>query len=476
MNRPLIALLVATALLLAACTTATEETSTTATSSTSTSDVVTTTVAIDTTSTAASSDSDAERAIDEHLSWFLAVLNGAEVTGGEYQARFAQVFRDQVPFSDFTGLIEQITTGLSDWAVIATETSGMTNLVVLIAPATGSPTLRVLMNLDADQRIDGLFLQPAEPPALEDPPESYAEAFERLAALGTAGVLVAETTDGTCDPFAERLSRMPLPLGSMFKLYVLGAVANAVASGDIGWNDPVSLTEANYSLPSGITQTEEPGAERTVRMLASRMIEISDNTATDHLIALVGRSAVEAIQSEMGHGEPSLNVPFLTTRELFQMKLGDGDALAEYIDVDTAARRQILDGLAGGPLPDLSDAADWTEPIAVLSVEWFASPLDLCEAWVHLADRAGRPGLEPLATITSSNPGLADETRVWDEIWFKGGSEPGVLGASWYLVGADGRSFVVAGSVANETDTFDQTEAILLFGAIRDLLAAEVSP
>ena len=69
--------------------------------------------------------------------------------------------------------------------------------------------------------------------------------------------------------------------------------------------------------------------------------------------------------------------------------------------------------------------------------------------------------------------GLPDETRVWDEIWFKGGSEPGVVGMSWYLTFEE-RSFVVAGSVANEEQAFDQTEAVLLFGAMRDLLAAEV--
>jgi hypothetical protein len=267
---------------------------------------------------------------------------------------------------------------------------------------------------------------------------------------------------------------MPLPLGSMFKLYVLGAVADAVASGEIGWNDPITLDESNYSLPSGITQTEEPGSGRTVLILAQRMIEISDNTATDHLIALAGRDAVEAIQSEMGHTDPSLNIPFLTTRELFQLKLGEAGPLAEFADGDVDTRRQVLDDLTSQPLPELSAATGWTEPVEVLSAEWFASPLDLCEAWIDLADRAAEPALEPLADVVGANPGLPDETLVWDEIWFKGGSEPGVLGTSWYLT-ADERSFVVAGSVVNETDAFDQTEAVLLFGAIRDLLAAEVS-
>jgi len=177
----------------------------------------------------------------------------------------------------------------------------------------------------------------------------------------------------------------------------------------------------------------------------------------------------------MGHSDPSLNMPFLTTRELFQLKLGDGDLLAAYVAGDTATRRQVLTDLADLPLPDLNAVVEFTEPTEVLSAEWFATPVDLCEAWVHLAARSGEAGLEPIVDIATANPGLVDDSSVWDQVWFKGGSEPGVLGTSWYLVTDDGRSFVVVGSIANETAAFDQTEAILLFGAIRDLLAEEVS-
>jgi hypothetical protein len=411
--------------------------------------------------------------IEDHLAWVLTLLNGTEVTAEVYEARFAQVFRDQVPFGDFGPLIDQISAGTTGWSLVDTETSGSTNLVVLIAPTGGEPLLRLLLNIDTDQRIDGLFLQPGEPPVLDDPPESYDEAFERLAALGTTGVLVAETTDGSCQPISETLSRQPLPLASVFKIYVLGAVADAVASGSLAWDDPVTLDEAYYSLPSGVTQNEEPGSTLTVQELALRMISISDNTATDHLIALVGRDAVESIQAEMGHATPEANVPFITTRELFQLGLGDDSALDAFIDGDVEARRQVLADLADVPLPDLSAVVGFTEPVAVLSAGWFASPLDICEAWVWVAERSIQS--EPLVEIATTNPGIPDETGTWDQVWFKGGSGPGVLGMSWYLTTPDGRSFVVAGSVANEIEAFDQTEAILVFGAIRDLLAAEVS-
>lgn len=411
--------------------------------------------------------------ISDQLDWFLGFLNGDQLDADDYATRFVPEFIEQVPYDTFIELTDQIASEGTGWAVFETETQGSDNAIVLVSPVAGAPVLRVLMNIDSSGVIDGLFVQPGEPPTLDNPPESYAEAFEQLEALGTAGVLVAETTDGRCDPVAALEPDRALPIGSMFKLYVLGALADQVASGTVAWDDVIVLEERLYSHPSGETQNADPGSEVSVYELAELMISISDNTATDHLIALVGRDAVEEVQIEMGHSNPDLNIPFLTTRELFQLKLGDLSALSDYVDMDQSGRRSVLDRLATEPLPAIG-LASFTSPILPLDAEWFASPTDLCAAWVGLAQRASAPDLEEIANIVSVNPGIPDESDTWNEIWFKGGSEPGVLGLSWYL-SVGGRSFVVGGMVANPDEAFDQTEASLLLGAVRDLLAADVS-
>ena len=65
------------------------------------------------------------------------------------------------------------------------------------------------------------------------------------------------------------------------------------------------------------------------------MISVSDNTATDMLINLVGRSAVEAALTATGMASPALDRPFLTTREIFILKLDQWPALAKrYIAAD----------------------------------------------------------------------------------------------------------------------------------------------
>lgn len=426
------------------------------------------------TTTADTNDAGTEQpTVSSQLDWFIGVLNGSDLTADEYESRFVPEFLEQVPYEAFTELTAQIAGEGVGWTVTSTETEGSDNAVVLVSPSAGTPVLRVLINIDENGVIDGLFIQPGENPSLDDPPESYQDAFDQLATQGMAAVLVAETTNGSCEPIASLDPDAELPIGSMFKLYVLGALADQIAEGVIEWDDPVVLDERFYSHPSGETQNDEPGTTVSVRELAERMISISDNTATDHLVALVGRPAVEAVQSAMGHSDPSLNIPFLTTRELFQLKLGDPATLDEYVNGDQSKRQAVLDGLAAEPLPPIS-IDSFVDPIAPLDAEWFATPADMCRAWVGLAERARQPGLDQLTEILGLNPGIADEAGDWDDIWFKGGSEPGVLGLSWYLVRGD-RSFVVAGMVGNAEAPLDQTEASLLLGAVRDLLAEDVT-
>ena len=92
-----------------------------------------------------------------------------------------------------------------------------------------------------------------------------------------------------------------------------------------------------------------------LRELAERMITVSDNTATDHLMALVGREAVEQIQTIMGHSQPAVNVPFLTGRELTVLKYSGDAALAEsYIAAGAAERRAILGLSIPCPPPEVS--------------------------------------------------------------------------------------------------------------------------
>jgi beta-lactamase class A len=66
---------------------------------------------------------------------------------------------------------------------------------------------------------------------------------------------------------------------------------------------------------SGLLQTFAPGLSPTYRDLVTQMIVTSDNTATDLLIARLGRSRVNALLEERGYRETRL---LRTTGELFR--------------------------------------------------------------------------------------------------------------------------------------------------------------
>jgi len=368
--------------------------------------------------------------------------------------RFSDQFLAEVPADLIVATFEAI--GAGEWNATQLRDNGPNALeATLVGPEM---TLSMQLHLDADGRIDGLGYEPGE---LTDPPETLTELTEELAAFEPdVGFLRAEVgADGECTPVASLNPDQPLPLGSTFKLYVLGAVAAAVAAGEVTWDQPIEMRDELDSLPSGITQDEPVGTTLLVRGLAQRMIEISDNTATDYLIDLVGRDAVEAALTDLGHSDPAITLPFLTTRELFIIK-GDADLLARYAAADVTERRALLEGeVAEAPLPRLDD---WTAPREVTRVEFFATPADVCRALVALDSLADTPGLEPVGRVLSTNPGVDLDPGLYEEVFFKGGSEPGVLFGAWLGRRPDGSRVVVAGGDADEATEVSPAAFLLL--------------
>jgi beta-lactamase class A len=92
-----------------------------------------------------------------------------------------------------------------------------------------------------------------------------------------------------------------------------------------------------------VLQNEPDGTQITVLDAATKMITISDNTAADRLINLVGRPGVEKALSTTGMSNPGLNRPFLTTRETFILVLQRWPTLAKrYLAADEAGKRALL--------------------------------------------------------------------------------------------------------------------------------------
>ena len=276
-----------------------------------------------------------------------------------------------------------------------------------------------------------------------------------------SGFVAAEAVGGRCEPLHRSGADHVLAVASTFKLYVLGELARQVEVGTAAWDEPLAVQDRLKSLPSGGMLYEPAGREFPLRYYAERMIADSDNTATDHLIARLGRESVEAVQAVMGHTTPELNVPFLTTREWFAIKLALTPRQVDaYLVLTDEAQRAFLVEQVGAIDVQAQGWENWVAPKRIDSIEWFASAADLCRALATLQAWSQRPGLEPIASILGLNRGVELSRRTWPMAGCKAGYEAGVYNLSWLLRRADGRWFAVTGGFNDEVNYIDGAAAV----------------
>lgn len=230
-----------------------------------------------------------------------------------------------------------------------------------------------------------------------------------------------------------------LALGSTFKLYVLAALAEDVKAGRRKWSDVVPLTEKSY--PSGQLQDWPKGSPVTLHTLASLMISISDNTATDQLIAVLGKKRILKLMKDSGHGDPAANDPFLTTKQLFILKASDAKTIDDWRSGDPAKQAIIetVQVAEEDPPLDQINAAFAGGPKAI-DIEWFASPADLAKLFVHMRRTADPKVFDIMAINPSATPAIR---AGWGYLGYKGGSEPGVINLTWLLTDKQGRDWVL---------------------------------
>jgi beta-lactamase class A len=319
------------------------------------------------------------------------------------------------------------------------EVRGANNPFTVIF-AKGTATAEI--HMDAQGRLAGLRFTQLIPAA-----KDLDGALSRLRSLkGEVSYLVLENGQ----TLASYRSAKALAVGSSFKLAVLAAVQEAVRSGEHRWDEIVRLRADDRSLPSGILQDWPDGAALTVQTLATLMISISDNTAADTLIHLVGREAVERFSPR--------NRPFLTTSEAFKLKNPKNADLKEaYLSASETERGILLEQLKSRelPSPDLFTGG----PVAP-RIEWFFSVEELCKLMKRVS---------PL-DLTTVNPGPASREN-WKRVSFKGGSEPGVINLTVALTGKDRRRYCISATQNREDAQIDDTAFFAAFQGVLGVLA-----
>ena len=406
------------------------------------------------------------------LAWVVARMNAGQVAGdAELAQRFSAAFLAQVPPAQLVAALSQVVAAGPFRFSGPLGPSSPTALVARLDGASGTALkASITVGSAPPHLIDGLLFQPY---SVTPKPTSWGEVDAGLRALAGHATMLA-TEVGRSAPVHALEADTTGAIGSAFKLYVLGALGSAVERGTAAWNEKLAVHPAWKSLPSGDLRKAPDGRRYTLRYFAQQMIAVSDNTAADHLIHRLGRSAVEAELAALGMRAPRLDMPFLTTREMFALKLSAPAALRQAYAAGTSAqRRRLLPRLDAVPV-SLADAASWTTPREVSTIEWFASPADLGRAMIALRAASRRSTQAPIRQILAVNPGIPFDKKTWDYVAFKGGSEPGVLCLTWLLERSDGRDFVLAIVLNDTVEALDEPAALnVAEGAVALLAHAE---
>ncbi|OBF45615.1 serine hydrolase [Mycobacterium sp. 852002-50816_SCH5313054-b] len=251
---------------------------------------------------------------------------------------------------------------------------------------------------------------------------------------------VAKVDNGRCDPVAGTNTGESLPLASIFKLYVLHALAGAVRSGTVSWDDQLTVTDKSRAVGSSGLELL-PGDHVSVRTAAEKMIATSDNMATDLLIGRMGTHAIEEALVTAGHHDPASMTPFPTMYELFSVGWGKPDLRDQWKQGSKQVRAQLLQQADSTPYqPDPTHAH---APASAYGAEWYGSAEDICR--VHAALQADAVGpAAPVRQILSAVAGIQLDRNVWPYIGAKAGGLPGDLTFSWYAVDKTQQAWVVS--------------------------------
>lgn len=352
-----------------------------------------------------------------------------------YDAYFAQSFRTAVPEAQFRQIGAQLTAANGP----VTKVEGVTakspfSAILKLGYARAVADVDIVVDPATPHLVTGLRITGAQ---TRD--DSVAKLSADIAALrGKKAVLIREL-GVTAPPLLAIDADKTGALGSGFKLWLLAEAARSVAAGERHWNDLIPL--APDVLSSNIMARWPNDTPVTLQTVATAMITVSDNRATDSVLAALDRKKVDAMAERMGADAKSL--PVLSTQEAFALKTVAtlGDQWAGTTNV--ATRRALLaDSRAAIAGRTINPADFGGGPMRIDSVEWFASP----NAMARTLDWLRTDGGEPARAIMAINPGIDPALAArFGYVGYKGGSEPGVIAMNFLVRTKGGRWFAVTG-------------------------------
>jgi Beta-lactamase enzyme family len=394
--------------------------------------------------------------LDMRSNQLIAMLNGA-VPVEDY---FTASFLTAVPPAQINAISESLLAQYGKAVqILSIDRKGPNSAVLKVDFERAIGTVEITVEPSAPNKVAGLL---ATGFAVKG--DDIAKISGDFKALpGRAGYLV-QRLDGTMS--TELSANEQYATGSTFKLYVLAELASQIEAGRRKWSDVVPLDARAFS--SSATQGWPHGTPVTLQTLATWMISVSDNAATDELIRVLGRDAVEQKLATIGHSAPDKALPLLTTVEAFALK-SNPTLRTRFERASEEQQRDILVKEAAALGYDRIDLSQLgSGPVAINSIEWFASPADIALLMEHLRRIDSKAALDIMAV----NKGVAPASATkWQYLGYKGGSEPGVISMSFLAQSKAGDWYAISGSWNNPAAEVDNAAFAALMTRLLDNVA-----
>jgi beta-lactamase class A len=230
-----------------------------------------------------------------------------------------------------------------------------------------------------------------------DQTEALGAALTELAARHTGDLGVAARNLDTGERVLLRADEV-FPTASVIKLPILVELMRRADEGSLDLNERVELRATDMRGGSGILKVFEEGLRPTLRDIATLMIVLSDNTATNLAIdAVGGADAVNRSMDELGYSTIRLH-----NRVDFEVI---GDDVRRLGESSPREMCDLVDGIAKGAVfgAGVSSAVE-----KVLSAQQY---LDQVPRYVQVAPYAAELGLRADVTVANKT-GFFTGTRA----------------------------------------------------------------
>lgn len=418
------------------------------------------------------------------LHWLIGELAVGETTSEqEVLDNFDAAWLSQVPVAQTQQFIQNLRTSYPNGVVADLVSLTPIRATAVVDTPGGTPPhgwLNMAVRYTGTQRITQLSVSAWGGSVMYpvDTTLTMTQAADKFMTLSSNAALLVGRIDpaNQCVAIEQRAANQPRATASVFKSWVLGGVGRAIALGSLAGDDPVPLV-ATELAPGGAINNEPLGTPFPVTDLATLMMGISDNTATDLLHEVLGRDLIAGVVTATATDAPDRLLPFLNISEQFHVfRSFPLPTALSYVNGSEAFQAQFLREQIE-PLGPNNGGAHFHVPLLTQGT-WQATPNDICRmfAWARRLPR----GSEAMALVDAafgSSVAQPNVRREWDRAWYKGGSllqstnNYHVLTHIWMLENAGSDPLVLVALANSDTGGIDPFQVQSVTGRILQLLA-----